>query len=42
MRTKKTTTQPDEIIAFVLFIICCVISFFSQSGNGSIPFTIIN
>ncbi|MEZ4958252.1 MAG: hypothetical protein R2830_00400 [Saprospiraceae bacterium] len=41
MRTKPNTVQTDEIIAFVLFILCCVLSFFRQPIH-EIPFTLLN
>ena len=42
MRTKKKNPNTDEIIAFVLFIICIIISFFRHPAVTELPFTGIN
>jgi hypothetical protein len=41
MRTKANAPHTDEIIAFLLFILCCVLSFFRQPIHD-MPFTLIN
>jgi hypothetical protein len=33
MRTKPNTFQRDEVIVFILFILCCVLSFFRNSAH---------
>ena len=41
MRTKPNAIQRDEIIVFILFILCCVLSFFRNSTH-EIGVTLLN
>ena len=41
MRTKFQSPNMDEIIAFIVFILCCLASFFHQTVQD-VPFTLID
>jgi hypothetical protein len=42
MKKPSTPTITDEAVAFVIFLICCVISFFRHPAVADFAFTLAN